>query len=137
MTDPAPAPQAPAPKIQVDVQAMARSPEGLLVLASVLLIAAWALFSVLLNVDAMPWESLVAAALILAARYLPASPAAGLNTRTSLFVLGFVIFAFAVLSLVWDARNFRSSYDAMFLVGELVHFAAGALAGLGLWRMMR
>jgi hypothetical protein len=99
------------------------------------LLADWLVFSVVLGVGGPQWEAPVVSSLILIARFRPSSPAGGLNNRTAMFVLGFVIFGIAVISLVYDLRYMRS-WGAEYLLGELIEWVAGFIAGYGLLEMM-
>ncbi len=138
---PAPAPASapgsdPAARIQAELAQMSGSAEGLLALAALATIVVYVLFNVALVYGAASWEAVVAAALILLARFMPSSPAGGLSGKTAMFTLGFVIFGFAALSLVSDVRNLRG-IDAIPMVGELLNIAAGTVAGFALFRMLK
>ena len=115
---------------------MSGSAEGLLTLAALATLAVYAVFNVALAYGSASWEAVVAAALILAARFVPSSPAAGLSGRTAQFALGFVIFGFAALSLIYDVRA-MSVPSVLPLLGEVCTIAAGALAGFALLRMTK
>jgi hypothetical protein len=115
---------------------MSGSSEGLLALASLVTLATYAVFNAALAYGAASWEAVVAAALILLARFMPTSPAGGLSGKTAQFALGFVVFGFAALSLIYDIRNIHG-YNAVSLLGEICNIAAGALAGFALFRMMK
>ncbi len=142
MTDPATPTPAPTPapdptaRIQAELTQMSGSAEGLLALSALGTAAVYAVFNVVLAYGAASWEAVVAAALILLARFVPSSPAGGLSGKTAMFTLGFVIFGFAALSLVFDIRNFRGM-DPIPMLGEVLNIAAGAVAGIALFRMMK
>ena len=142
MTDPATPASAPVPgsdpsaRIQAELTQMSGSAEGLLALSALATLAVYAVFNVALAYGAASWEAVVAAALILLARFMPSSPAGGLSGKTAMFTLGFVLFGFAALSLIFDIRNFRGM-DALPMVGEVLNIAAGAIAGIALFRMMK
>jgi hypothetical protein len=115
---------------------MSGSSEGLLALAALATLATYAVFNVALEYGAASWEAVVAAGLILLARFMPTSPAGGLSGKTAQFALGFVIVGFAALSLIADVRSLHVP-GAIPLVGEVCSIAAGALAGFALFRMMK
>jgi hypothetical protein len=115
---------------------MSGSSEGLLALAALATLGVYAVFNVALAYGSASWEAVVAAALILVSRFMPAGPAGGLSGKTAQFALGFVIVGFAALSLIYDVRALHVP-DALPLLGEVCNIAAGAIAGFALLRMMK
>ena len=115
---------------------MMATPEGMLALASMLLLAGWVIFSVGIDETSFPTQSLVAAGLVLMARNRTDGALGALGSRNGLFVLGAVIALTALVWFVGDVRSFRI-YTPLWLVGSIVHYAAGLLAGLAARQLMR
>lgn len=117
---------------------MAKTPGGLLGLAAMVFLAGYVIFEVLLNSWSFPTLGTIAAIFILIGRYRPTGAAAIFKGDSAMFVLGMVLFLQALVYLIYDARtlSFQTGHIEQ-LLGQLTHYVAGAIAGLGAYRMMR
>jgi hypothetical protein len=120
------------------VAAMTRTPGGLLALAAVVFLIAYLVFEVLLGTFSFPTLGLVAAVLILVGRYRPAGAAAPLASNPAQFVLGLALFVEGISYLVFDVRGGYLDFGHIEdVVARVAHYAAGGIAGLGAYRLMR
>ena len=131
----APAPTTPAVSV-APVMEMASTPGGLLTLAAGLMLVGWFVFDVLLDLDLDPWGALVAAALVLWARWRPSGLAEPLTRPIGMAVLAAVMFLFGVFSLVFDIREAYFP-NVEVAIGLLVFWASAAMAGLAWQRLGR
>lgn len=121
-----------------EMAAMTKTPGGLLGLAAMIFLAGYVIFEIVLNSWSFPTLGTIAAIFILLGRYRATGSAAVFKGDTAMFVLGMVIFLQALVYLIYDVRTLSLQTGHIEqLLGQLTHYVAGAIAGLGAYRMMR
>ncbi len=121
-----------------EVAEMTKTPGGLLGLAAMVFLAGYVIFEILLDSWSFPTLGTIASIFILIGIYRATGSAAVFKGDTAMFVLGMIIFLQALVYLISDVRtvDFRFGHIEQ-LLGQLTHYLAGAIAGLGAYRMMR
>ncbi len=117
---------------------MTGSPTDLLSLAALLFLAIYAIFEVILNSWSFPTLGVIASALILVGRYRPTGSASALAGSGAMFILGMILFIEALDYLLYDLRTSQIVFSHIEqLIPQVAHYVAGAIAGLGAYRLMR
>jgi hypothetical protein len=130
--------EAPRPSPAAQVTAIAGTPGGLLTLAAVIYLAAYVVFEIALSTYSFPTLGTIAAIFILIGQYRPTGAASVLSGKSALLILGLVLFLEALTFLIYDVRGGYVAVDHIEdLIAQIAHYAAGAVAGVAAFQLMR